>query len=292
MDIFRKNYIPDLISVKSIISVWHQFIKGGGNPVPDIHDFWEFVYVEEGTFNLFVDGKLITLAAGEGVLHPPLALHVGTGEAQSCILKIISFESDSGELHTIERRALKLTSQARELFNQAADIGLKSFYMPENSGAMRGMRLNDDADRFEIQKMKKNLELALINITANSGLLPYAKSNAENYKKEECSDFDRMLKINIGKNLSLTQMADALSISTSHLKKLSYEAYGMPPVSYFITMKLDAAKRMIRESALNFTEISESLGFSSIHYFSRLFKKRVGMTPSEYAKSESNQHNK
>ena len=287
MDIFRKNYIPDIISIKSIISVWRQFIKGGGNPVPDIHDFWEFVYVEEGTFNLIVDGERITIATGEGALHPPLSLHIGTGENQSCTIKIISFESDSAELHAIAKRSLKLTSQARELFCEAADIGLKSFYMPENSGAIRGMQIRENVDRFEIQRMKKDLELTLISIASNSGLLPDAKRNAENYKKEEYSDFTRMLKINIGKNLTIAQMADALSISVAHLKKLSCEAYGLPPVSYFIELKLDAAKRMIRESSLNFTEISESLGFSSVHYFSRLFKKRVGMTPSEYAKSES-----
>ena len=47
----------------------------------------------------------------------------------------------------------------------------------------------------------------------------------------------------------------------------------------------EAAKRMIKETSFNFTEISEKLGFSGVHYFSRLFKKHVGMTPSEYAKT-------
>ena len=56
----------------------------------------------------------------------------------------------------------------------------------------------------------------------------------------------------------------------------------------FLDLKLKEAKRLIRESSLNFTEISELLGFNSLHYFSRLFKERVGMTPSEYARSVSN----
>ena len=48
---------------------------------------------------------------------------------------------------------------------------------------------------------------------------------------------------------------------------------------------VEEAKRMIRENAYNFTEISEMLGFSTPHYFSTVFKKTINMTPSEYANS-------
>lgn len=56
-------------------------------------------------------------------------------------------------------------------------------------------------------------------------------------------------------------------------------------MEYFGAMKIEAAQRMIREGACNFTEIAALLGYSSIHYFSRHFKKVTGMTPSEYASS-------
>ena len=42
---------------------------------------------------------------------------------------------------------------------------------------------------------------------------------------------------------------------------------------------------MIREGRRNFTEIAAALGYQSLHYFSRHFKKVTGMTPSEYARS-------
>jgi len=50
-------------------------------------------------------------------------------------------------------------------------------------------------------------------------------------------------------------------------------------------MKIEAAKELIRTGQMNFTQISEKLGYTSIHYFSRQFKKVTGMTPSEYASS-------
>ena len=50
-------------------------------------------------------------------------------------------------------------------------------------------------------------------------------------------------------------------------------------------MKIEFAKQLIREDQMNFTQISDFLGYSSIHYFSRQFKKITGMTPSEYSSS-------
>ena len=50
-------------------------------------------------------------------------------------------------------------------------------------------------------------------------------------------------------------------------------------------MKIDAARRMIREGRLNIAQIASQLGFSSVHYFSRRFKALTGMSPSEYARS-------
>lgn len=44
-------------------------------------------------------------------------------------------------------------------------------------------------------------------------------------------------------------------------------------MEYFGTLKIDAAKRMIREGTHNFTEIAALLGYNSIHYFSRHFKR-------------------
>ena len=48
---------------------------------------------------------------------------------------------------------------------------------------------------------------------------------------------------------------------------------------------VQAARRMIREGRLNFTQIAARLGFQSPHYFSRRFRQATGMSPSEYARS-------
>ncbi len=60
---------------------------------------------------------------------------------------------------------------------------------------------------------------------------------------------------------------------------------GRSVVNYLTDLRLGQAKRMIREGNLNFTQVAEYVGYDSIYYFSALFKKRTGMTLTEYAKS-------
>jgi len=58
-------------------------------------------------------------------------------------------------------------------------------------------------------------------------------------------------------------------------------------IEYFTELKIAAAKERIRKSASSFTEVSEALGFSSVNYFSKVFKAQTGMTPTEYSKHVS-----
>ena len=56
-------------------------------------------------------------------------------------------------------------------------------------------------------------------------------------------------------------------------------------------MKIDAAKQLIRDGTMNFTEIAHYLSFGSLQYFSKRFKQSTGMAPMEYATSVKNYSN-
>ena len=63
------------------------------------------------------------------------------------------------------------------------------------------------------------------------------------------------------------------------------EEYGITILNYIDNLKIKDAKKLLREQKLSITQISEKLGFSSIHYFCRHFKKHTGVSPSEYVKN-------
>ena len=57
------------------------------------------------------------------------------------------------------------------------------------------------------------------------------------------------------------------------------------PIAYFNGLKILEAQRLIAQTPLNNTEIAERLGFSSVHHFSKAFKQKTGIAPTEYAKA-------
>ena len=58
----------------------------------------------------------------------------------------------------------------------------------------------------------------------------------------------------------------------------------MSPMQYIISLRISMAKGYLENSAKNISEISNEVGYDNALYFSRLFRKYTGMTPTEYRK--------
>ena len=93
------------------------------------------------------------------------------------------------------------------------------------------------------------------------------------------------LEEHICERLTIETICQDNLIGRSQLQKLFREQTHCGVIDYFSHLKIRAAKEMIRTQKMNFTQISDTLGYSSIHYFSRQFKKITGMTPSDYTSS-------
>lgn len=87
---------------------------------------------------------------------------------------------------------------------------------------------------------------------------------------------------NIYGEINLNKMAGMLGVSSSHLNE-AFKAYtSMTPYQYFISIKIHKAKELIDSGELSIKEIAYRLGFKDQYYFSRLFKKKTGITPSRW----------
>ncbi|WP_409347110.1 helix-turn-helix domain-containing protein [Paenibacillus sp. MBLB4367] len=87
-------------------------------------------------------------------------------------------------------------------------------------------------------------------------------------------------------DVSMENICRFFSYSKSRISTLFKQSTGYSVMEYTKKHKIEKAKALIREGKYSFTEIAEYLGYSSIHYFSKDFKKFTGMTPSVYAKSD------
>jgi transcriptional regulator GlxA family with amidase domain len=82
--------------------------------------------------------------------------------------------------------------------------------------------------------------------------------------------------------VNLEEMVKELPMGYSKFRKLFKEVTGTSPNQYHLDLRLDKARELILSTNLTINEVAFKTGFSSIFYFSRLFKKKNGMSPKEY----------
>jgi len=107
-------------------------------------------------------------------------------------------------------------------------------------------------------------------------------------ESREMETLIRRARLHILKNAEQTidfqKLARELGISYSAFRHRFKQTTGLPPGQYQIQIRLNQARRLLRNSPLSVADIADQLGFESIYYFSRLFKKKTGLSPLAYRK--------
>ncbi len=87
------------------------------------------------------------------------------------------------------------------------------------------------------------------------------------------------------RSLSIGKAAARLSISESYLSKLVRRKLGTSFVDYLSDFRIARAEELLSSSDMRSYEVAEAVGYSDARYFASLFRKRAGMTPSQYRSS-------
>ncbi len=105
--------------------------------------------------------------------------------------------------------------------------------------------------------------------------------------KDAASKIKEKLDLAIYQKINLDNIAKELTISKSGLIQTFKNKYGMPPYEYILSAKIETAKHLLANTLMRINEISEKLCIGDEHYFSLFFKKRVGVTPTDYRKENA-----
>lgn len=87
---------------------------------------------------------------------------------------------------------------------------------------------------------------------------------------------------NINNRVTLTELSELVQLSSTYLSRVFKETTGYSVIEFFNKMKIDKAKELIIDGNKKVKEVAQALGFTDEFYFSRIFKRIVGISPSEY----------
>lgn len=283
------------ITIEKIFSVHYFEYASNFSFEGESHDFWEFIYVDKGVVELTAGDELIHLQANEIFFHEPNEFHtVNVGDKIAPNAVIVSFSCQDEIMQFFKHKRLTIGQEEKYLLGKIISEAKQCFDCRLDDPYLKTIPLKKDVPLGTRQLLFFYLEQLIIlmlrkygnpQIQLNRPETSAFKSTKQASNTQLFNDIVKYIKNNIHKNIDIATICKEFSISHSRLQKLFKYCCNLGIIEYVSFLKIEQAKEIIRSKNINFTQVSEELGYSSIHYFSRQFKKISGMTPSEYASS-------
>ena len=87
---------------------------------------------------------------------------------------------------------------------------------------------------------------------------------------------------NVAEDFDLAQLAAQVGLSKFHFHRLFKSATGVAPSQYHINLRMNLARRMLRETKKSVVAVALDVGYANPSHFARLFRRETGLSPSDY----------
>ena len=213
--------------------------------------YYELTVVLKGELSYVINNKPILVKAGDCLYLKPGMIRQRINDDQAEYLSFNFYDSRAFNLPTHFSDAL--STEIKILLTVCDEIYLKHF---------------DWSD-----KIGKALELIFTLLEGR-----YASLD----ENPIIISIKRYIKTNLKEKLTLTDIAKQVGYSACHCDTIFKKKTGNSIINYLIEERIDEAKRLIEEGSTPLKIISDNIGFLDYNYFSRIFKKITGKTPTEY----------
>ncbi len=257
-----------IIEPTEIFTLFHHEKERGFCFPGERHHFWELTYVERGKLHNVVDGKDSVQEQGEISLFLPDQFHSQYAEPDQRVFYVtIGFDMQLKEPEAFKNMIFRADHHCRTLFRKMFDE--RDF----------GTAYRDDL----ILCYLKELLIRLLRGEQVENVVKHvpleSRPSLENSIVLAAEDYVRR---NLTKRLTVSEIAGSIPVSETYLSSLFKKTTGESLNFYINSQKMQLACDYIRSGKFTFTQISDLLGYNTVHYFSQSFKRYVGMSPTEY----------
>lgn len=244
---------------------------------PQVHDFFEFTLVTSGSFITTIEGKTTTVSKGDlitlfpGVTHAKEVIpgitssHINLAMLPTTINDLFQYLYSKKPEEVLDKNLpiIQLANNQLNFIQSEMDY-LSLFPLTEKSEKRSHLR------KLLVYLVSDIIVPSLRN-TRGKMIIPYWMQSI----MKEMNNPDNLYE-------GLTFMVTNSGKTKEHICREFKKHLGISPVSFINTRKLNYAANMLKYSNRDISEICNNLGFCSLSYFYKLFKKSFGFTPREY----------
>lgn len=234
----------------------------------ETHESWELVCVTDGNISVAADNKVFELKKGQAILHNPMQFHniTVTGNAGATI-GVFAFCGEN--IPAIQNQVFEITDLSK--VKTLKELAHKYFEVKSGFGLVTIKK-----EGSEHLLYIKNLELFLLELAGNvSKSRQTVSEGAKNYSR-----IINTMNENIYERLSICELAALCNMSEINLQKTFSRYAGVGIMEYFNRIKMRKATELL-QSGMSVKQVALKLGFHDQNYFSTMFKRITGHTPSK-----------
>lgn len=274
---------PENFDPKILFSQKTTFTKKNAVEKPHSHKFLCVTYITTGIGEYYINNKHYTAKKDDIVILNPDIEHYKRNYDNA------TFSAFEVGLDNIQINGLNYNQL---LSNDISPIINLKMYKEDFYNTYHEIITTQDKQDIGWRLITKTLIMKLIIIILKESFVQ--KNGGSNYFTFESYDKNAIvdtiisyLQNNYMNKISVDEIAKNTYLSSTYISKIFKELTGESIINYLIGIRLNKAKEILEEGYFTIQDVSKIVGYSDAFYFSKLFKKRFGCSPSQY-KIESN----
>ncbi|MFC5653242.1 AraC family transcriptional regulator [Paenibacillus solisilvae] len=240
------------------------------------HNFHHILYITDGSGSMIVDGKHNSVIENDIFLYQPGVYHEiisNLSDPMKAIeLKFITHDpSLINDLKQLPIRVSNASTHIKRMFNSLVEEALgKKMYFKE-SITVKTIEL--------LLQLLRSYSVSTHSRGEQNIKLVFKENEIRN---EMANNLLKYIHKHFTQKITLEDLSVEFNINKEYLCRVFSKVFGISPIQYVINLRIEKAKELLTDSELSVTEISEVVGFNSIHYLSRYFSNKEGITPIDF----------
>lgn len=252
---------------------------------PNIHDFFEMVYMKKGKMIFEISGQPVDMGPNDIIIIKPNQYHKFIVKSEpGCEFIVLSFKFEN-----------KINGE----YSEVSLEDFLNFVSNKETGPFITLKVSQKneiitlLDRILKERESNEVDSEFLNYLLILELFVYVsralKMEWENSIKDQSPKLKELIQIavnfihnNYERDISLKDIAKFVFLSPSYFTRAFKEEMNISPISYLLKVRIERAKELLAETDHKVSDIALSVGFSNQQRFNEIFKKHVKTTPLQY----------